>query len=152
MEKVIINKPRKYEIDLRLREEGQTMEWLGVVEAMKPGSYEVFLRAFHEKPKTTGHITIKGVAKNGAQVKISGLVRIEKEAVESDSSLTMKVLLVDKKSMATAEPELEILTNKVKASHAATVGRVDEEELFYLGSRGIEKEKAEEMIIKGFLH
>jgi len=51
-----------------------------------------------------------------------------------------------------SEPKLEIMANEVKASHAATVGRVDEEEMFYLLARGICRENAEKMIVEGFLN
>ena len=63
----------------------------------------------------------------------------------------MKLLMLDNKSSAVAEPELEIKNNEVKASHSASVGRIDEEQLFYLESRGVEKHDAEKLIIKGFL-
>jgi len=50
-----------------------------------------------------------------------------------------------------AEPELEIRNNEVKASHAASVGRIDEEQLYYLCSRGMERKEARRLIIDGFL-
>jgi len=65
--------------------------------------------------------------------------------------LEMKLLVLDGKSSAVAEPKLEIMANEVKASHAATVGRVDEEEMFYLTARGICRKNAEKMIVEGFL-
>ena len=64
----------------------------------------------------------------------------------------MKILLLDKKSGATAEPELEIEANRVKASHSASVGKIDDEQLFYLRSRGIEETKAKNIIVNGFIN
>ena len=79
------------------------------------------------------------------------MVKIGKEARNTDSFLEMRVLLLDKKSSAVAEPKLEIENNDVKASHAATVGKIDEDQLFYLSSRGVDLDEANKLIINGFL-
>ena len=152
MENLRITKPGVHTIDLQLSEEGGKLDWLGIIEARKVGDYEINLVMAHEVPNTFGRVMIKGVAENGARVKIKGLVKIKKNAQNTDSFLSMKVLLLDKQSGATAEPELEILANQVKASHAASVGKIDEDQLFYLKSRGIEEKEAKNIIIKGFLN
>lgn len=152
MEKVIIIKPGKHEIILQLNKEGEKLEWLGIVNAREAGEYDINLVISHLVPGTFGRVMIKGVAENGARIKIKGLVRIEKAAQETDSFLSMKVMLLDKKSGAVAEPELEILANRVKASHSASVGKIDEEQLLYLKSRGINEKEAKNLIITGFLN
>jgi Fe-S cluster assembly scaffold protein SufB len=63
----------------------------------------------------------------------------------------MRILLLDKQSSAVAEPKLEIENNDVKASHAATVGKIDEDQLFYLESRGVNINEAKKLIVEGFL-
>ncbi len=151
MENLRINEPGKHEIKLQLTKEGEKLNWLGIIEAREPGDYEINLVITHLVPGTFGRVMIKGIAENGARIKIKGLVKIEKLAQNTDSFLSMKVLLLDKKSGAVAEPELEILANQVKASHAASVGKIDEEQLFYLKSRGIEEKEAKNLIISGFL-
>lgn len=115
------------------------------------GDYELNLKISHVRPQTIGKVVVKGVAEKGARVKVTGLVSIEEKAVDSDSSLVMKMLLLDKKSTVQVDPKMEIMTNRVKASHSAAVSRIDEEQLFYLESRGIDRHEAEKMIIKGFL-
>jgi len=152
MEKYLINKPGEYEIKLQLTKEGEKLEWLGIIDARKPGEYQLNLTAEHLAQGTFGRITIRGVAENGARIKVKGLVRIAKIAQNTDSFLAMKILLLDKQSGAVAEPELEILANRVKASHAASVGKIDEEQMFYLKSRGINEREAKNIIIKGFLN
>ena len=79
------------------------------------------------------------------------MIKIDKKAQEVDDFLEMRVLMLDDKSWAVVEPRLEIEANQVKASHAATVSKINEEELFYLASRGIDREEAEELIVDGFL-
>src|SRR3989344_9349435 len=79
------------------------------------------------------------------------MIKIVKDANGVDDFLEMRLLLLDSKSQAVAEPKLEIEANEVKASHAATVGKIDEEELFYLQSRGVKRTEAEKLVIDGFL-
>jgi len=107
--------------------------------------------AEHLVPDTKGRVEVRGVVENGARVKLVGLVRIGEGAVNTDSFLSLKLLMLDDKSFALAEPELEIRNNEVKASHAASVGRIDEEQLYYLCSRGMERKEARRLIIDGFL-
>lgn len=128
------------------------MEWLGIIDARESGEYELNLIISHTVPNTFGRVVIRGVAENGARIAVKGLVKIEKQAQNTDSFLAMKILLLDKKSGATAEPELEIEANRVKASHSASVGKIDDEQLFYLKSRGIEETKAKNIIVNGFIN
>lgn len=152
MKNIVISKPGSHDIVLQLSKEGERLEWLGIVDAREAGEYELNLTMNHLVPETYGRVEIRGVAENGARIKIKGLVRIEKKAQNTDSFLSMKVLLLDKKSGATAEPELEILANRVKASHSASVGKIDEEQMFYLKSRGISEDEAKKIIVNGFIN
>ena len=152
MENLRIIKPGKHEIKLSLNKEGENLEWLGIIDARESGEYELNLVISHIAPNTFGRVVIKGVAENGARIAVKGLVKIEKQAQNTDSFLAMKILLLDKKSGATAEPELEIEANRVKASHSASVGKIDDEQLFYLRSRGIEETKAKNIIVNGFIN
>ncbi len=152
MENLRITKPGKHKIKLSLNKEGGKLEWLGIIDARESGEYELNLMISHMVPNTFGRVVIKGVAENGARIAVKGLVKIEKQAQNTDSFLAMKILLLDKKSGATAEPELEIEANRVKASHSASVGKIDDEQLFYLRSRGIEETKAKNIIVNGFIN
>jgi len=60
-------------------------------------------------------------------------------------------LILDDISEATADPKLEIESDDVKASHAATVSKIDEEQIFYLQNRGVDRKKASDLIVEGFL-
>lgn len=151
MEQYLINKPGKYEVSLQLSKEGEKKEWLGIIEAHEAGDYDLSLKMSHFEKDTFGRVMIKGVAENGAIIRIKGLVRIENRAQGADSFLATKILLLDKKSGAIVEPELEILADRVKAGHAASVGKVDEEQLFYLMSRGMTEIEARKLLVKGFL-
>jgi Fe-S cluster assembly protein SufD len=79
-----------------------------------------------------------------------GNIRIVKDAQASEAFLRDDALLLSKNSHIDSIPALEIAANEVKAYHGATVGAIDEEQLFYMTSRGIERQEAETMIALGF--
>ncbi len=145
------SKPGKWEITIPFEKVGESIEWLGVIDAREHGEYELRVVADHKVEGTKGRITVKAVAGKGANVKVFGMIKIRKEAQNTDDYLELRVLTLDKTSRAVAEPELEIEANNVKASHGASVGPVDKEQLLYLKSRGLSKEKAIEEIVTGYL-
>jgi|SaaInlStandDraft_7_1057024.scaffolds.fasta_scaffold259100_1 Fe-S cluster assembly scaffold protein SufB len=149
--KVTLDKPGKKDVVVPFLKKGETAEVLGLVLGGKRGDYELNVIMEHKVGQTKGRVEIRGFAKNGARVKVTGLIKIDKKAQEVDDFLEMRVLMLDDKSWAVVEPRLEIEANQVKASHAATVSKINEEELFYLASRGIDREEAEELIVDGFL-
>jgi len=104
-----------------------------------------------DKPGQKGEVEIKAVVMENGQLNLRGMIKIKKKANNVEAFLRQKVLLVGKNSRATAIPELEIESNDVKASHAASIGRINEEEIFYLQSRGLSRVEAQNMIIKAFL-
>ena len=79
-----------------------------------------------------------------------GLIKISEEAQLTDSYLTNNNILLSDEARADSVPTLEINANDVKASHGATVGNLDKDEIFYLMSRGLTKSSAEKLIINGF--
>ncbi len=146
-----LDKPGEIDLVVPFLVEHEEQEVLGVISALEPGEYKVRVLADHKVPNTFGRVVIKGVAANGARVTVDGMVKIEKGAIKTDSFLEMRILLLDKKSWAVAEPKLEIENNDVRASHAATVGKIDEDQIFYLTSRGVATDDAKKLIVSGFL-
>ena len=86
-----------------------------------------------------------------ATARVSGLIKIKKKAQGSDDFLEERTLLLGKEVRIEALPYLEIEADEVRASHAATSSAVDEEQLFYLKSRGLDQAEAERLLITGFL-
>lgn len=149
--KFVLEKPGTKKIVIPFEKEGEEVELEGRVLGREAGDYIVDVLVDHRVGKTFGRVSIKGIAKNGARVAVTGMIKIDKDAQGVDDFLEMRILLLDDKSSATAEPKLEIEANDVKASHAAAVGRIDKEQLFYLESRGMSNASAEELIVQGFL-
>ena len=105
----------------------------------------------HQSKGSTGDIVFKGLGNDTARARIDGLIEIGKKAIDTNSYLQEDILLVSPGSNIDAQPNLEILNNEVKASHGATLGSVDPKVLFYLMSRGLSANEAEQLVIGGFL-
>lgn len=99
-----------------------------------------------------GEITMKAVAEGHAHVTAHGSIEIGPNGGGTDTYLTQNVLMLDPTARVDAVPALEIKTNDVKASHAASIARVTPEDLFYLSSRGIPKTESRKMFVEGFLN
>ncbi|MGK2230174.1 MAG: Fe-S cluster assembly protein SufD, partial [Methanobacteriota archaeon] len=104
----------------------------------------------HDAPNTTCDMFTRGVLDDRAVSAYEGTINVTKPAYEVDAYQTENVLLVSEKAEADASPRLEIDNHNVKCSHAATMGRIDDEEMFYMGSRGVDEEEARSLIIEGY--
>ena len=103
----------------------------------------------HQARNTIGDILIKGVYQNNSIGKFIGTIKINKKAQGTNSYFIDNILLLDQ-GMGLSVPNLEIEANDVKVSHGSTTGKIDEEQLYYLTSRGVTKSQAKKMIIDGF--
>ncbi|MEH7082858.1 Fe-S cluster assembly protein SufD [Neobacillus drentensis] len=108
-------------------------------------------KVVHFGKHTVGNIMNHGVVKDSATSIFNGIGKIEHGASKSDAEQTSRVLMLSEKARGDANPILLIDEDDVVAGHAASVGRVDPVQLYYLMSRGIRKEEAERLVIHGFL-
>jgi Fe-S cluster assembly protein SufD len=104
----------------------------------------------HVAPRTTSDLLFKGAVQDTARSVYTGLIRIGHEAKGSVAYQTNRNLTLSAGAWAESVPNLEIETNDVKCSHASTIGPIDEEQRFYLESRGIPPEIAERLVVLGF--
>lgn len=100
---------------------------------------------------TQGYILKRGVLKESSTAVFNGIGKIEHGASKSDAQQESRLLMLSEKARGDANPILLIDEDDVTAGHAASVGRVDPTQLYYLMSRGISKKEAERLIIHGFL-
>lgn len=145
------NHPGKWEVEIPLDKVGEEISWVGIIDAREPGDYHLQVTSNHQVVGTKGKITVKAVVGAHARVTIKGLIKIAKEAQETEAFLEIRVLLIDPTAYAKTDPELEIEANNVKASHAASIGQIDPEQIMYLMSRGLSEDGAKSTIINGFL-
>ena len=108
-------------------------------------------KAIHVAPETTSNMIAKSISKDGGKATYRGLVKILKGAKNSKTNVSCDALILDKKSQSHTYPHMEIDENEVVALHEAKTGKIAEEELVYLMSRGISEAEAMAMIVNGFM-
>ncbi|MCP8308814.1 MAG: Fe-S cluster assembly protein SufB [archaeon] len=111
---------------------------------------DITTNALHEAKSTNSQTIVKGGLKDDATSVYRGKIKIDREASQSDANLSERVLLLSDKAHSYAIPGLEIENNEVKAGHGIAVSQVDDEQLFYLMSRGLKRVDAEKLIVQGF--
>ncbi len=134
-----------------LRGEGARSESLGVAFAGPGQNQDTGSKVIHAAPNTTSVIRAKSISKGGGISSYRGLVRATKAARDSVSSVNCDALLLDADAVSNTYPTMRIDTDTVDVAHEATVGRIGEEEIFYLMSRGLTEEQATKMIVNGFI-
>jgi Fe-S cluster assembly protein SufD len=104
----------------------------------------------HDAPNTRSDLLFKGAVEDTAQSVYSGLIRIRQHAQKSNAFQTNRNLVLTEGAEAKSVPNLEIEADDVKCSHASTVGPVDDDQLYYLATRGVPPEEAERLVVLGF--
>ncbi|MBI5838021.1 MAG: Fe-S cluster assembly protein SufD [Candidatus Eisenbacteria bacterium] len=104
----------------------------------------------HVKGHTTSDLLYKGALEQRGSSVYTGLIKVHKDAQRSDAYQANRNLLLADTARADSIPSLEIEANDVRCTHGATVGQLDEEQLFYLRSRGIRRSEAARLIVEGF--
>jgi Fe-S cluster assembly protein SufD len=104
----------------------------------------------HLAPDTTSDLLFKGALKDRSRSVWQGMIYVAPGAQKTDGYQANRNLLLSKQARADSIPGLEILADDVRCTHGATVGKVDEDQIFYLRSRGIPYDQAERLIVEGF--
>ena len=138
-------------LDVILAGENASIEIIGLVfgKLDEEKSLETYIT--HAAPNTKSNVNVRAVLRGKAKFDFRGNVRIEKGAKGADAYLRSDALLFDDAKMGDDTPALEILEPDVKAGHAATIGKVDENMLFYLMTRGLTRGQAERLLVEGFI-
>jgi Fe-S cluster assembly protein SufD len=110
--------------------------------------YDTFQK--HLAPDTTSDFAFKGALRDDARAVWRGMIRVEEGAQRTNAYQENRNLLLSKTAHADSIPGLEILANDVRCTHGATLGQVDREQLFYLMARGLSRQEAERLIVRGF--
>ncbi len=134
-----------------LRGENATSDSLSIAFAGENQHQDVGAKAIHVAPNTRSNINSKSISKNGGIGDYRGLVLIKPKAKGSQTSVVCDALILDDKSISNTYPFLKIENNDVDAAHEAKVGKISEEAIFYLQSRGLSEERAIQTIVQGFI-
>ena len=134
-----------------LKERGAKGICISIAVASKGQYQDAGARMIHEAPETTSQIISKTIVRNGGVSNYRGTVRIKKDAINSKSHVECDTLILDDFSYSDTIPKNECHNNLSFLEHEASVSKIDEEQLYYLMSRGISKKDAIQMIVMGFI-
>jgi Fe-S cluster assembly protein SufD len=137
-------------VESALTESGAASQVSGVLFAARSEHVDVAIEIDHASGATSSDTLFKGAANAKGQARLHGNIRIERAAHGASAVLRDDALLLSKEAHVDSVPALEIAANDVSAFHGATVGAIDEEAVFYLASRGIDRSSAEKMLALGF--
>lgn len=141
----------RYKIDSIMKGIGASAEDVEIIFGIGNQSFDVTSNLIHYGRNSRGRVLVKSVMKDTSKSLFKGMIKIGKEARASESYLAGHAILLDKGAKSDAIPGLEIETNEVKATHSASVAQMDENQIFYLMSRGLSREGAKREIVSGFL-
>jgi len=126
-------------------------DYIGVAYAGEGQYQDTGCKVYHLAENTSSSILSKGISMYGGISSYRGLVDIKNGAVNSKSNVRCDGLMLDNKSKAMTFPSMDVHENDVKVAHEAAVGKVEEEQLFYLMSRGLSEDEAIKLIVSGFI-
>lgn len=134
-----------------LRGRGAKSDSLGVAFAGPGQHQDTGAKAIHVAPDTKSTIRSKSISVGGGVSTYRGLVKVTRYADNADVSVVCDALLVDEKSESHTHPVMNIANSDMTISHEASVGKIGDDELFYLESRGISQDQAMQMVVAGFI-
>jgi Fe-S cluster assembly protein SufD len=138
------------DVQCRLREPGSHVDMLGVYVADGTQHFDNQTLQDHLAPHASSNLLFKGALNDEGRAVFRGMIRVHPNAQRTDAYQTNRNLILSAGARADSLPNLEIGADDVRCSHAATVGQLDEEEVFYLLSRGIPKPIAVRLVVFGF--
>ena len=140
----------RLKIDTEFIGEGADAKKYGVFYADKKQRFDITTDAIHRVPHTTCDILVKGVLDDHSRSVYRGMIKIDEDAQDTNSYLSDHSLILSNNAVSNSIPSLEIDANEVRASHGATLGKPDKEEIFYLRSRGLSQKEAMKLLILGY--
>ena len=141
----------RFESLSRLIGEGGRSDLLAVAVAKHQQEFDARTLQDHISPHTASDLLYKNALDDRARTIFGGLIRVERHAHFADAYQKVRNLLLSDDAEANSMPGLEILADNVRCTHGATSGQIEEDQLFYLRSRGIPTKMAQRLLVTGFL-
>ncbi len=133
-----------------LNGEGARMEYTGITFAGEGQELDTGAKVVHAAKNTGSHIVAKSIAKSGGTSNFRSSITVNKNAGESKSSVSCESLMLDDLSRSDTIPVMNINNDNVDIGHEAKIGKISEQDIFYLMTRGISEEEARALIVGGF--
>lgn len=152
MQKIFfLDEPGEVSEVLELKNSNSKSEVLGIIFGKGTDVIKVNLITSHLQACTSCITDFRVVLYDQAKCVIKGLIKIAPNANQTNAFLSIKSVLLSDKCQIVTEPSLEIEANDVKASHSASSGPIDSEQIFYLQSRGLDEKLSQQMLVEGFV-
>ena len=133
-----------------LKGKGAKMEFTGITFAGKGQNLDTGAKVVHAAPDTTSYINTKSISKDGGISTFRSSVVVNKNAEGAKSSVSCESLMLDAESQSDTIPAIDVRTRKADVGHEAQIGKISNEAIFYLMSRGLSEEDARACIVSGF--
>lgn len=138
-------------LNFEFKEEDSALTFLALIIGKNSQEINLQTRSIHTVPNTKAQYFIKSIQSDESSVNCQGSLEINKKAQQTTCYLSHKTLLLSNKAKTTTIPALDINANEIKAGHEATISTLDEDMLFYIQSRGLNKKRAKTMLKDGFI-
>ena len=149
---IYIGANKKLHLAIMLAGEGASVAVTGRFLGKDNDVQDITMRVVMRSPNTRCDIHFRAALADFSSSFFDGLIRVEEEAKNAQGFLSYRGLLLSPNARAKPIPRLEVLTKEVASlGHAASVGKIDADQLFYLQSRGLSRKEAEKIIVEGFL-
>ncbi len=143
-------KRSRFENQVRMAEAGSHATLYSLTVAQRDQEFDQRTFQAHDAPHAVSDLLYKNALLDDSRTIFSGMIKVAKDAQQTDAYQTNRNLLLSPTADANSLPGLEIQANDVKCSHGATTGQLDPEELFYMMQRGIPKRTAQQLLVFGF--
>jgi Fe-S cluster assembly protein SufD len=140
----------KTNVETRLLGDSSESQIVGAFFGHEDQHFDIASRVWHENENTTADLVTRGVLQDSSRSVYEGVQDVGRDAWNTSSYQRENTLMLSDESEADASPKLIINNHDTEASHSATVGQVDQEDLFYMTSRSISPEAAKNMLVEGF--
>jgi len=130
--------------------EGAKAEFTGITFAGKGQNLDTGTKVVHAAKNTTSSISTKSISKDGGKSTFRSMVIVGKNAQESRASVSCESLMLDNESRSDTVPAMIIQNDNVSVGHEASIGRISDDTVFYLMSRGLKEEEARTLVVNGF--
>ena len=134
-----------------LKGEGAHCEFTGVTFAGEGQTLDTGSKVIHAAPHTTSNVNSKSISKSGGTAIYRGVLKIAKNAEHSKATVSCESLMLDQESCSDTIPAIIIENDNVDLGHEAKIGRISDEAIFYLMTRGISEAEARAMLVRGFV-
>ncbi|MAG07664.1 Fe-S cluster assembly protein SufB [Candidatus Pacearchaeota archaeon] len=131
--------------------EGAKTNYIGIAYAGEDQYQDTGCKAIHLAKNTSSNILSKGISTAGGTSSYRGLVKVKKGCTNVTSHVACDGLMLDNKSKSLSFPAMNVNENNVKVSHEASIGKIGEDQLFYLTSRGLSESEAINLIVAGYI-